>query len=54
VPWTATGDTWIGLTGASGSGNGSLGYQVAANSTGVARIGRITVQDKVVTVVEGP
>jgi hypothetical protein len=54
VPWTATSDTWISLTGASGTGNGSLGYQVAANSTGVARIGRITIQDKVVTVVEGP
>ena len=47
--WTATSDDWITLTGpTSGVGNGTIGYQVAATTT--ARVGRVVVKDKVLTV----
>ena len=42
--WSAsTGDAWITLTTASGTGNGTVAYSVAANSTTIARTGSITV-----------
>ena len=46
-PWTAVDNaTWITITsGASGSGNGTVSYTVAANP-GLARNGRITIADK--------
>ena len=44
--WTAVSSAaWIGITsGSSGSGNGTVGYSVAANSSASARSGTITVQ----------
>jgi hypothetical protein len=49
--WTATsGASWITVTsGASGAGNGSVGFSVAANSGG-ARTGTVTIADQVFTV----
>jgi len=49
--WTATsGATWITVTsGASGTGNGSVGYSVAAN-TGTARSGTITIAGQTFTI----
>jgi hypothetical protein len=49
--WTATsGATWITVTsGAAGTGNGSVGFSVAANS-GAARMGTITIAGQVFTV----
>ena len=43
--WTAaSNNSWIAITsGATGSGNGSAGYSVAANPTGLARDGSITI-----------
>src|SRR5262249_31356530 len=49
--WTATSNaTWITVTGvASGSGNGSVGFSVAANS-GPARSGTVTIAGQTFTV----
>jgi len=43
--WTAvSNDAWITITsGSSGTGNGTVNYTVAANGTGVIRIGTITI-----------
>jgi plastocyanin len=51
--WTATSnDTWIMITsGASGSGNGTVNYSVAANS-GAARNGTMTIAGKTFTVMQ--
>jgi sugar lactone lactonase YvrE len=50
--WTATTSaTWISITaGASGSGNGSVEYTVAANPTSTARTGTISVAGRSVSV----
>ncbi|MCX5852858.1 MAG: BACON domain-containing carbohydrate-binding protein, partial [Deltaproteobacteria bacterium] len=44
-PWTATESLdWVSITsGASGSGNGSVGYTVAANTRSISRSGTITI-----------
>ena len=51
--WTASvtpGDSWITITsGSSGSGNGSVGYSVTAN-TGIARTGTMTIAGQTFTV----
>jgi hypothetical protein len=52
VPWAATSDSWIMLTGATGTGNGTLSYAVSANSAIMARTGRIVVGDKVFVVAQ--
>ena len=51
--WTAvSNDTWVTVTsGASGSGNGTVGYSVELN-TGPIRTGSITVQDQTYTVTQ--
>jgi hypothetical protein len=53
--WTAvSNDAWILVTsGSSGSGNGSVGYSVAAN-TGPARSGTITIAGQTFTVNQAP
>lgn len=45
VPWTASSDaTWLAITAvSSGSGNGSVSYNVAANASQVALVGHINV-----------
>lgn len=50
--WTAvTNSTWITLTsGASGTGNGTVGYSVAANTTTAARAGTLTIAGQTFTV----
>jgi len=50
--WTATSNNgWITITsGASGSGNGSVGYSVAANASSSARVGTITAAGQTFTV----
>jgi hypothetical protein len=50
--WTSIANaTWITVTsGASGTGNGTVGYTVAANVTTTARMGTLTVAGKTVTV----
>jgi hypothetical protein len=52
--WNAiSNDTWIAVTsGASGSGQGSVGYSVAANPTTVARTGTLTIARQTVTVTQ--
>ncbi|HEX8492135.1 MAG TPA: M12 family metallo-peptidase [Pyrinomonadaceae bacterium] len=52
--WTARSNvTWITVTaGASGSGNGTVGYSVAANTTTAARTGTLTVAGKTFTVTQ--
>jgi hypothetical protein len=52
--WTATSNaTWITITGgASGTGNGTVDYSVAANSTSSARTGTLTVAGQTVTINE--
>jgi Putative binding domain, N-terminal len=54
-PWTAaSGASWITVTsGASGSGNGSVGFRVAANS-GAARSGTMTIGGRTFTVNQSP
>ena len=51
-PWTATSNVpWITVTsGASGSGNGKVGYTVARNETKNARSGTITIAGETFTV----
>jgi hypothetical protein len=50
--WTATSNvTWISVTsGASGTGNGTVGFQVQANITGQARTGSLTIAGQTFTV----
>lgn len=52
--WVATsGAAWISITsGQTGSGNGTVGFTVAANNTGSARIGQITIQNQTFTVTQ--
>ncbi|MFY9556481.1 MAG: BACON domain-containing protein, partial [Blastocatellia bacterium] len=54
-PWTAvSNDAFIIVTaGASGNGNGTVSYSVAANSTGATRAGTIIVAGRTFTVVQG-
>jgi hypothetical protein len=51
--WTATSNaSWITITGGSGpaTGNGTVNYSVAVNSTGVPRTGTLTIAGQTVTV----
>jgi alpha-tubulin suppressor-like RCC1 family protein len=50
--WSATSSsTWISITGgASGSGNGTITYDVTANATGSARTGTISVNGSIFTI----
>jgi hypothetical protein len=50
--WTATSNTsWIVIvSGANGTGNGSLTYSVMQNTTGASRTGTITIAGKTFTV----
>ena len=42
--WGAASDApWLSITGASGSGNGTVSYSYAANGTGAARAGTLTI-----------
>ncbi len=51
VPWNATADAWITLTGgASGNGNGTMNYQVSANTSKTSRTGKISLSDKVLVI----
>ncbi len=52
--WTAvSNDTWITVnSGANGSGNGTVGYAVAANLTSAARTGTLTVANRTLTVTQ--
>ena len=52
--WTATSnDAWITITsGASGSGNGSVGYSMAANSEASPRTGTLTIAGQTFTVTQ--
>ena len=52
--WTASSNVeWITITsGASGNGNGSVGYSVAANPSGSSRIGIVTIGGRTVTVTQ--
>ena len=52
VPWVATSDSWITLSGATGVGNGTLGYVVGANAGTASRNGRIVVGDKVFVIAQ--
>ncbi len=53
--WTAASNaTWISITsGSSGSGNGTVIYAVAANSTGSSRTGTLTIAGNTFTVTQG-
>jgi len=53
-PWTAvSNDSWISITsGASGNGNGSVGYSVAANASSSSRGGTITAAGRTVTITQ--
>lgn len=53
--WSATADVpWISIGGSMPrSGDGRVTFTVAANGTGAARVGRITMRDKVVVVNQG-
>ncbi len=52
-PWTASSnDAWLSITsGASGSGNGTVAFSIAAN-TGAARIGTLTIAGRTFTVTQ--
>ena len=52
--WTAaSNDAWITLTsGASGTGNGTVNYSVAANATGSQRVGTVTIAGETFTVTQ--
>jgi hypothetical protein len=53
-PWTATSDvSWITLTAATGTGNGTVGF-TAAPSTGPLRTGTLTIAGNVFTVTQSP
>ena len=52
-PWTPVSNaSWITITDATGDGNGSVTYRVAANSTGASRTGTISVGGRVFTVTQ--
>ena len=53
-PWTATSQApWITITaGASGTGNGTVQYSVAANAAGAARTGSITAAGHPITITQ--
>src|SRR5262249_60727725 len=53
--WSATSNaTWITVTsGASGTGNGSVGYSVAANTGTTSRTGSMTIAGETFTVHQG-
>ncbi|MGO9305746.1 MAG: cohesin domain-containing protein, partial [Candidatus Korobacteraceae bacterium] len=53
-PWTATTDspTWVSFSGGSGNGNGTFTLIAAANSTGQARLGTVTVAGQSFKVME--
>lgn len=52
--WTATSNaSWISITsGASGVGNGVVGYSITANNTGAQRIGTLTIAGQTVTITQ--
>jgi hypothetical protein len=51
--WTASsGAAWISVTGPSGSGNGTVAFTVAANTTGSQRVGTISVGGQTFTVTQ--
>lgn len=51
APWTATADSWIIIAGGgSGTGNGTVSYQVLSNTTKAPRTGNIFLGDKVFVV----
>lgn len=54
-PWTAVSNAaWLVVTsGASGSGNGSVGYSVAANTGGSPRSATITIAGQTITINQG-
>ncbi len=53
VEWMAQSNVpWVMLTGNGGTGSGSIGYQVAANSTGALRPGTLTVAHNSFTVMQ--
>ncbi|MGO9554651.1 MAG: BACON domain-containing protein [Syntrophobacteraceae bacterium] len=53
--WTAVSTaSWISVvSGASGSGNGTVTYSVAANTAGTSRVGTLTIAGKTFTVTQG-
>ena len=52
--WTATADVpWITINSATGSGNGTVNYSVAANPGGVPRAGTITIGGRTFHVTQG-
>jgi hypothetical protein len=52
--WTATtNDSWITITSASGTGNGTVSYLVAANPNTTIRAGLITISGQTFTVLQG-
>ena len=54
-PWSAVSNSsWLTITaGASGTGNGTFTWTVAANAGNSARIGTVTVMNQMLTVIEG-
>jgi len=54
--WTATSnDSWISITsGGNGSGNGTVNYSVAANTTTTSRNGTLTIAGRTVTITQAP
>jgi len=54
--WTASSNaSWITITsGSSGTGNGTVGYSVAANSTGFSRSGSATIAGQIFAVTQAP
>ena len=53
-PWTASSDVnWVSLATSSGSGNGAVGFTVAA-TTGPSRTGTLTIAGQVFTVTQSP
>lgn len=54
-PWTASVDvSWITLSRTTGTGDDTVFYNVAANGTGAARTGRITLQGKTLVITQNP
>jgi Putative binding domain, N-terminal/Viral BACON domain len=54
--WTATSNaSWISITsGGNGSGNGTVNYSVAANTTTTSRNGTLTIAGQTVTITQAP
>ena len=48
--WTATAPEWVAISPASGQGNGTISYIVAANDTGEPRSGTITIGGKTLAI----